>query len=134
MRFALYALLSVTLMLPCYTYAADDDQEGKPAQTFYHSLEPSIVVNLSKGAKFGRVDIQLMTTNEEQLENIKLHTPAVRHELILLLSEQKGSTLKTLEGKEEFRKVALSAVQGVIEDLTGVDSIDDLFFTSFFVQ
>ncbi len=131
MRFALYTLLAVVLILPCYSYAEEDEASAKPS---YFSLEPSIVVNLRSGGKFCRVDIQIMTRDEEQLENIKLHAPAIRHELILLLSDQDGRKLKTPSGKEAFRKVALTAAQGVIKELTGVDSINELYFTSFFVQ
>jgi len=131
MRLALYALLSVMLMLPCYTYA---EEESTPAKTAYLPLNPSIVVNLASGGKFCRVDIQIMTRDEEQLENIKLHAPAIRHELILLLSEQNGKALRTPAGKEAFRKAALTAAQEVIEKLTGTNSINELYFTSFFVQ
>jgi len=134
MRFTLYALLSIMLMLPCYTYAEEEEEESAPAQSFYFSIEPSIVANLTSGAKYCRVDIQVSTQNEEQFENIKLHAPAMRHELLMLLSEQNGKALRTPEGKEAFRKTALTAVQGVIEGLTGVDSVKELYFTGFFVQ
>ncbi len=139
MRFALYTLLSITLMLPCYTYAAeeeaaDNEEESAPAKPSYYFLDPSIVVNLKSGGKYTRIDVQLMTLDEEQLENIKLHAPALRHTLILLLSEQKGKELKTPDGKEAFRKVALTTVQEVIEELTGTASINEIYFTGFFVQ
>ncbi|MCF6355541.1 MAG: flagellar basal body-associated FliL family protein [Candidatus Polarisedimenticolaceae bacterium] len=131
MRLALYTLLSIMLVLPCYSYAEEDETPAKPS---YFSLKPSIVVNLRSGGKFARIDIQIMTLDEEQLENIKLHAPAIRHALILLLSDQDGKKLKTPDGKEVFRKAALSAAQGAIKELTGVDSINELYFTSFFVQ
>ncbi len=139
MRFALYTFLSIILILPCYTYAAEEEatgseEESAPAKPSYYFLQPSIVVNLKSGGQFARIDVQLMTLDEAELENIKLHAPALRHALILLLSEQKGKELKTPDGKEAFRKVALTAVQEAIEELTGTASIDEVYFTSFFVQ
>ena len=139
MRFVLYTLLSVMLMLPCYTYAAEEDAEAseedsEPTKPSYFSLDPSIVVNLKSGGAYSRIDVQLMTLDEDELENIKLHAPALRHTLILLLSEQKGKKLKTPDGKEAFRKAALTAVQESIEELTDTASIDEIYFTSFFVQ
>jgi len=137
MRFALYTILSVMLMLPCYTYAEEEsknEEESAPAKPSYVLLDPSIVVNLKSGGKYSRIDVQVMTLDEEQLENIKLHSPALRHALILLLSEQKGKELKTPDGREAFRKAALTTVQGVIEELTGTTSIEEVFFTNFFVQ
>ncbi|MCP4288490.1 MAG: flagellar basal body protein FliL, partial [Gammaproteobacteria bacterium] len=60
--------------------------------------------------------------------------PALRHELFLLISEQEGSKLKEPKGKESFRKIALEALRKVMLDQTGNEAIDDLYFTSFFVQ
>lgn len=138
MRFVLYTLLSVMLILPCYTYAEEETkaEEGSTtaAKPSYLSLDPSIVVNLKSGGKFCRADIQIMTLNEAELENIKLHAPAIRHALILLLSEQKGKELKTPAGQEAFRQAAIATAQKVIQELTGTASIDELFFTGFFVQ
>jgi len=140
MRFALYTLLSIMLTLPCYTYAAEEEvtdaeeESTEAAKPSYYFLKPSIVVNLKSGGKYARIDVQLMTLDEAELENIKLHAPALRHALILLLSEQKGKELKTPDGKEAFRKVALSTAQEVIEGLTGTASINEVYFTNFFVQ
>lgn len=133
MRLILLMVLSTLLILPCQAFA-EEEEEAKPKEVAYLSLKPSFVVNITGGARFARVDIQVMTNYEEQLESIKLHTPALRHELLLLLSEQNGKALKTTEGREAFRQKALEAVQIVIEEQTGIASIDDLFFTSFFVQ
>ena len=139
MRFALYTLLSVMLILPCYTYAeaeeeSENEEESAPAKPSYVLLDPSIVVNLKSGGKYSRIDVQVMTLDEEQLENIKLHAPALRHALILLLSEQKGKELKTPDGREAFRKAALTTVQEAIEKVAGTASIEEVFFTNFFVQ
>jgi flagellar FliL protein len=137
MRFALYTLLSVMLILPCYTYAEEEtgtSEASAPAKTNYLFLDPAIVVNLKSGGSFCRIDVQVMTLDEKEIENIKLHAAAIRHALILLLSEQKGKELKTPEGQEAFRRAATATAQKVIQELTGTASIEDLFFTSFFVQ
>lgn len=130
MRLILFMILSTLLVLPCQTFAEEDE----PKEVAYFALKPSFVVNIKDGARFVRTDIQVMTRDKEQLESIQLHAPALRHELLLLLSEQKGKVIKTPKGQEEFRKKALESLQGVIEEQSGIASIDDLFFTSFFVQ
>ncbi|VAX07134.1 hypothetical protein MNBD_GAMMA26-1418 [hydrothermal vent metagenome] len=129
MRHILLLILSTMLLVAGYSYAEDEDK-----QAHYVSLKPSLVVNMKEGAKYARIDLQVMTRDEEQLEDLKLHGAAIRHELILLLSEQTGSSLKTPAGKEAFRQTALASAQEVMKDLTGKTSIDELFFTSFFVQ
>ena len=131
----LFLLLSTLVLLVISPQPfAEDDEEGGVKEVAYVSLEPSLVANIQGRAKYARCDIQLMTNDLESLDDIKLHLPAIRHELLLLLSEQDGKILKTPDGKEQFRQQALMAIQKVIKEQTGKESINDLFFTSFFVQ
>ncbi len=123
---------ALLLLFALPVICADEAEEKKPLQ--YFELKPSVVANMQKGAKYIRTDIQLMTRADESLEEITLHAPALRHELFLLISEQEGSKLKEPKGKEAFRKIALKSLQKVMMDLTGKGAIDDLYFTSFFVQ
>jgi len=114
------------------TEEAENTEEKKPIH--YHELQPSIVANVQKGAKYLRADIQLMTREDGDLVELKRHAPALRHELILLISDQEGSQLKDPKGKESFRKSALRALQKVMLDITGKERVEELFFSSFFVQ
>lgn len=121
------------LALPALSAESEGETEEKKP-LLYYELEPSIVANVRKGAKYLRADIQLMTREEESLEQITHHAPALRHELFMLISDQEGSQLKDPKGKESFRKRALKALQKVMQTLTGKDGVEDLFFSSFFVQ
>ncbi len=112
---------------------AGDGEDGPPTISYYE-IKPSLVANLASGGKYIRTDIQVMTTDEAFKESLELHGPAIRHTLLLLLSEQDGKTIKTPEGKETLRKAALSAVSQLMNDLSGKDSLKELFFTTFFVQ
>lgn len=112
--------------------ATEETEEKKPL--LYFELKPSIVANMQKGAKYLRADIQLMTREEESLEQIKHHAPALRHELFMLISDQEGSQLKDPKGKKSFRESALKALQKTMLALTGKEMVEDLFFSSFFVQ
>ena len=38
------------------------------------------------------------------------------------------------EVKEKLRKVALKAVRATLKELTGSNQVEDLYFTSFYVQ
>ena len=42
----------------------------------------------------------LMTRNSDNITEIELHAPAIRHDLLLLFSEQQGQELKKPKGKE----------------------------------
>ncbi|MCU7816576.1 MAG: flagellar basal body-associated FliL family protein [Candidatus Thiodiazotropha sp. (ex Rostrolucina anterorostrata)] len=118
---------------------AEDEKDEKteqeaPPTINYYQVKPSLVANLASGGKYIRCDIQLMTHDELFLEDLNLHGPAIRHTLLLLLSEQDGKNIKTPNGKEALRKKALSVISKLMQELNGKEGIKALFFTTFFVQ
>ena len=124
---------SLLLLLATSLVFAEDEQTGQPKISYYE-IKPSLVSNLASGGKYIRTDIQLMTKDDSFLESLELHGPAIRHTLLLLLSEQDGRTIKTPEGKEALRKEAMTQVSQVMKELSGKDSLQELYFTTFFVQ
>lgn len=130
-------LLSIALVLAAsLVRAADEGEDGAqaPPSMSYFELAPSIVVNVKGKAKYIRCDVQLMTRNDAALSVISLHAPALRHELILLLSDQNGMDIRTSKGKEKMRKLALKSLKGAMKKMVGEELIDDLFFTTYLVQ
>lgn len=133
MRFLTSLLSTLLIFTTSLLFAADSDDQGLAALAYYE-LSPSIVVNVKGRAKYIRCDVQLMTRNGANLPVISLHAPALRHELLLLLSDQDGTKIRTTKGKEKLRRKALKALQGVMKKLAGDQMIDDLFFTTYLVQ
>lgn len=125
-------LIFLLLFLPQTAIFAEE--EAAEPEDVYFELKPSIVSNLTGGPKYIRFDAQLLTTAGLNEEKIRLHVPALRHELLLLLADQDGNKLKTPDGKEAFRVAALSSLQKVMKDKSGRERINDLFFTSFYVR
>jgi flagellar FliL protein len=113
-------------------YAADG--EGEAGTISYYEVKPSLVANLAGGGKYIRTDIQLMTKDELFLQQLEQHGPAIRHTLLLLLSEQDGNAIKTSEGKDNLRQQALAEINSLMKELSGKTGPDALFFTTFFVQ
>lgn len=129
-----FPLLILALMFNFGTALHAEDKNAS-AQISYLELQPSVVVNLNKGGKHLRFDVQLMLASEADLTDLKPHVPAIINELILLASGQNGTELKTQEGKEELRKAALNACNAIVKQLTGKDqAVRDLYFTQFFVR
>ena len=60
--------------------------------------------------------------------------PALRHQLIMMLSGQSIENLQSTEARETLRTAALTEVQKIIQDEAGVSGVTDLLFTSFIVQ
>ena len=113
------------------TAAAAEDEEIDIA---YYPLKPSFVSNLRGGPKYIRCDIQLMTEQASEVPKIELHTPALRHSILMLLAGQDGKQLKTREGKEELRQAALQSVRARLEELSGDAIVEDLYFTAYYVK
>lgn len=127
----IWRLFLLFVFIPNMSWA----EESNASPGAYYELKPSIVSNLSGGPKFIRTDIQLLT-REDNLEDVRLHAPALRHELLMLLSDLDGQALLTPNGKEAFRQSALAALQQSLKTRTGKNSImlEDLYFTSFYVK
>jgi flagellar FliL protein len=132
MRLISLLILTSSLLYSGLAFAEEEETEKKKA--VYFSLTPSLIANVHGKARYAKCDIQLLVEDEESLAGVQMHATAIRHELLLLMSDQKGSDLQDQKGKERFRQTALSAVGSVVKAQTGKNSIKDLFFTSFFVQ
>ena len=130
--FAILALLALSgVFIPA---VAADEEEKPPVEVGYYKLSPSIVSNLSGGPKYIRCDIQLMTEQAAEIPKIELHSPALRHAILMLIAGQDGRQLQTREGKEGLRKEALQAMQTQLEELTGQAIVSDLYFTAYYVK
>ena len=131
---SLFIILLLCLASPLF---AEDEPEDKPEEAVtlsYYEVKPSLVANLASGGKYIRTDIQLMTKDPQFEDQLKLHAPAIRHTLLLLLSEQDGITIRTPEGKEKLRQQALAQLNNLMQELSGLTGPDALFFTTFLVQ
>ncbi|MFQ5659276.1 MAG: flagellar basal body-associated protein FliL [Gammaproteobacteria bacterium] len=117
---------------------ADDESDEADARptAYYFSLNPPFVVNfIGKGqARFLQVNISGLTRDASVKEEITLHLPHIRNNIVLLLSGKTYDDLITTEGKEALRKEVLTEVKKILRDETGKDEIEDIFFTSFVMQ
>ena len=128
----LFILGLVILMMTPQVHAAEDEAVEKDIG--YFALKPSFVSNLSGGPKYIRCDVQLMTEQASGIPEIELHTPALRHGILMLLGGRDGKQLKTRDGKEELRQAALETVRTQLKELTGKSMVDDLYFTTYYVK
>jgi flagellar FliL protein len=126
------SILFAMLVLAASASAAEEEQA--PTEIGYYALKPSFVSNLSGGPKYIRCDIQLMTEQASEIPKIELHTPALRHDILMLIGGRDGNQLKTREGKEDLRQTALASVRSRLEEMTGKAIVNDLYFTAYYVK
>lgn len=118
----------------CMAVATLAAEEESAVETGYYALKPSFVSNLTGGPKYIRCDIQLMTEQAAEIPVIQLHTPALRHDILMLIGGQDGNRLKTRDGKEELRQAALESVRTRLQELAGESIVKDLYFTAYYVK
>jgi flagellar FliL protein len=109
-------------------------EAGKPA--VYYSFDPPLIVNFddSQAVRFLQLQIDVMARDEHVIEAVKLHTPVIRNNLLMLMNGRDYKSLMSREGKEALRQECLKEVQRILKKETGAPGIEDLFFTSFVVQ
>lgn len=112
----------------------DKDQVAQPA--LYYSMDPPLVVNFEdhQAVRFLQIGVDIMTRDPLAIEAAQKHSPLIRNNLLLVISNRDYQKLMTREGKEELRAEALAEVRKILKKETPDAVIEDLLFTSFIVQ
>ena len=128
-------LCAIVLLLGVPQARAAED-EPAPTSSAYVSLGDPMVLNLSGTSRltFLQISADVLVSDSDAEETIKLHVPAIRHSLIMLLSEQKASAIKSPDKREEIRRQATVQVQSLMVDLSGSNDVSDILFSSILVQ
>lgn len=98
----------------------EDEVEKKPlaeiSPALYLKLEPEFIVNFSgeQEVSYIQLEIQLMAREQLHLDQAVQNMPAIRHQILLILSGQKYSELRTPVGKDKLRADILSKVQEIL--------------------
>lgn len=134
---SLCLILSIASLTPA---RAADDKDAAATETpnsAYVSLGEAMVLNLRGGSKrltFLQLSADVLVRNSDSEEIITTHIPAIRHSLIVLLSEQDARDIKSPAKREEIRKLATAQVQTLIAELSGNEDVSDILFSNILVQ
>ena len=112
-------------------------QEGGTPQAAYFTLEPDLTTNFyTKGKRLGyiQVRIDIMVSNQADLEIIELHQPLIRDTVIELLGKQSQDMITSLAGREDLRKTLIQQLNDILLPETGRTIIADLLFTKYIYQ
>jgi flagellar FliL protein len=129
-------ILCAIVLLLGVTQARAAEDEPAPTSSAYVSLGDPMVLNLSGTSRltFLQISADVLVSDSDAEETIKLHVPAIRHSLIMLLSEQKAGDIKSPDKREEIRRQATAQVQSLMVDLSGSNDVSDILFSSILVQ
>lgn len=111
-------------------------EEPMMKDSIYHDLHPAFVANFSGTSKKKYMQVYVVALAHEQsvIDDLKLHMPAVRNNILMTLSTKTSDEVSTVEGKEMLRKEVLEAVRNTMAEKTGEEGIEDLYFTKFVAQ
>ena len=111
-------------------------EEPMMKDSIYHDLHPAFVANFSGQSKkkYMQVYVVAMAYEQSVIDDLKLHMPAVRNNILMTLSKKTSDEIATVEGKEMLRQEVLESVQKTMAEKTGEEGIQDLYFTKFVAQ
>jgi flagellar FliL protein len=110
------------------------EPKGPP---LYKEVEPPILVNFDADTELSylQVQIELMARAKSVLKRAEQHMPAIRNDLILLLSEQKPDELRSGDGKKRLRGQILDTVRAAMGTSGAADeTVEAVYFTKFVMQ
>ena len=102
----------------------------------YHGLDPDFVIAFQnpKSVRFVKASIEVMVRDDDVIEDLKLHMPAIRDAIIMLFSSKSEDDLITSEGKEKLRQEILQTIRDTLEGLTGKPGVEAVYFSNFVMQ
>ncbi len=130
-------LLISLLLLPLLAVA--NSEEKKPDESAgpvieYVEFKPKLTVNLAEPKKYLLLNLQMLVEGAEHVEKVKKLMPALRHEMIMMLSGMHVADLQTMEQREALRVKVKATLTELLTKLKNSDGFRDVFFSEFLVN
>lgn len=115
---------------------AGHGEGGDARKSSYMPIHPPFVVNFTHlgTLRFLQISLAVMYHDQRYIDRVTSELPAIRNELILLLSDQKFEKLNTLAGKQELRGEMIAAINNRILHEEETDVHGEVFITNFVMQ
>lgn len=115
------------------------DEHGNPivaGRPIFMPINPPFVVNFTHlgTLRYLQISLSVMYNEQRIIERVSEQLPAVRNELILLLSDQQFEKLSTAEGKEQLRAEMIAAINHRVLTPEDTNIQGEVFITNFVMQ
>lgn len=113
------------------------DVEVPSGPPIYQSLHPPLVVNFKDAAgeaHFMQITMEVMSRDQNIVNLVREHTPAIRNGLLLLYGQSIYEVITTREGKEQMLADGLAEIERIILETTGETGVEAVYFTALVVQ
>ncbi|PUA29681.1 MAG: flagellar basal body protein FliL [Cellvibrio sp. 79] len=93
------------------------EEETTLAPAIYFEMTPNFTINFNVNGRqrYLQAAITLLYRDPELEALLKLHMPAIRNGLVMLLSGKNFDELQTNEGKETLKKEAMESINGLLK-------------------
>lgn len=113
-------------------------QVSGESNTQYVVLTNGLVANYGEPSlsrlKYIKVSVSVRVTSAGEAELVEYHRPILLDTLVRIFTSSEEETMKSADGKEAVRQLALEELQTVMKAEEGDTVIADLLFTNFVVQ
>ena len=115
------------------------DEHGEPivsGRPIHMPINPPFVVNFTHlgTLRYLQISLSVMYNDQRIIERVSSELPAIRNELILLLSDQPFEKLSSLEGKEQLRAEMMAAIDHQVLTPEDNDIHGEVYITNFVMQ
>lgn len=119
---------------------AEVAEEVKPtkAPPIYHAVEKAFIVNFNtqsnNAVNYLQIKLKVMARDQAAIDAFILHTPAVKHELLMLFFSQNYDALNTREGTDALRQQTLETINAILSKENHSELLEAVYFTSLIMQ
>ena len=116
--------------------AGGESQAAQVGTALYVPMPRPFRFNVPGAARdrFVEIRVQLLVRGGENEENAKMNIPLIESTLLNIFSQANADDLSTSVGKEALKQQSLGAVQLVMKDLEGNETVEKVLFTGFVMQ
>lgn len=115
--------------------ASDDSDSDLPLETLYINLEPPLVTNYQHDRlRYLKAEINVKVLGQETADAIEQHKPAIRHELLLMLSEYDMNTLMVVGKRQAILDRSKQVIEGILEEEGTAAQVKEVLFVNFIVE
>ena len=116
--------------------SGESSQGAQVGTALYVSMPRPFRFNVPGAARdrFVEIRVQLLVRGGDNEESAKMHIPLIESTLLNIFSQANADDLATSAGKESLKQQSLGAVQLVMKDLEGNETVEKVLFTGFVMQ
>lgn len=128
--------LALALSLTSPVYAADE-ASGAGANAYFSIEEPFTINFLNQSQqkiRYLQIRVALKSDDPAIIQSAELNLPMIQDALRILFTDQSYATVSTVEGREQLQQQATETVRAILEDETGNNGLEEVYFTRFILQ